>query len=154
MAKDLNKVPVPAELKERQVTLAKAYVKDKHELGLGVSDFCSNYSVSTATWYKWLDNPRFEGYINNLQGNIISDSEKEAYHIVKKKIMQMATKKDASVKEIDLFLDTFAYVVEAEKRKAMQELGITPEGDKGNDTRTIDQKKNALISRLTNKGDA
>ncbi|PAE06404.1 hypothetical protein CHI12_16650 [Terribacillus saccharophilus] len=152
MTKEMNEVPVPAELKERQVTLAKAYVKDKHELGLGVTDFCSKYSVSTATWYKWLDNPKFERYINELQGNIISDSEKEAYHIVKKKIMQMATKKDASVKEIELFNQHFSYVIESEKREAMQKLGITPEGEKGNDTRTLAEKKNVLLSRL--KGDA
>lgn len=152
MTKDLNEVTVPGELNERQVTLAKAYVKDKHELGVGVSDFCSKYSVSTATWYKWLDNPKFDRYINNLQGNIISDSEKEAYHIVKKKIMQMATKKDASVKEIELFNQHFSYVIEAEKRKAMKELGLTPEGEKGNANRTLAEKKNVLLSRL--KGDA
>jgi hypothetical protein len=68
--------------------------------------------------------------------------------------MQMATKKDASVKEIELFNHHFSYVIEAERRKAMQELGIPLEGEKGNDTRTIEQKKKALLSRLTNKGDS
>ncbi|MGP4071303.1 phBC6A51 family helix-turn-helix protein [Piscibacillus sp. B03] len=144
----IEKIEPDSSLKERQIRLAKAFVKDTHELGLGVTDFTKKYNVSTKTWYEWLKNPKFERYINDLKGHIISDDEKEAYHIVKKKIMANATKRDASPKEIEQFLDTFEYVVQAEKMEAMKKLGINPDTNNSSDARTLEQKKLGLLDRL------
>lgn len=144
---EMNDVPIPEGLKERQIRLARAFSKDKHELGITIKDFTRKHSMSTATWYSWLENPVFEKYLNDLQGNVITDDERAVYHKVKKKIMAMATAKNAGVKEIELFNQHFSYVIEAEKRDAMQKLGINSTGS-NTDTRTVEQKKARLLQRL------
>jgi cysteine synthase len=146
-----KEIPVPNKLTEQQVNLAKAFVKERHETGISVADFCRNHGISTKTWYEWMKDEVFESYLKALGGSIITDDEREAYQQVKKKIMQMATKPTASVREIELFLNTFSYVVEAEKQERMKELGIVPAHEKANE-KTIEEKKAILISRL--KGDA
>lgn len=143
----MEEIEVPQSLNERQVRLCKQFVIDKHDKGIGVAEFCNRNNVSTATWYKWQDNPTLDRYLNDLQGNIISDSEKESYAKVKKKIMEMATAKNASVKEIDLYLSTFSYLKEADNRETMKRLGISDKNDSV-DTRTVDEKKASLLSRL------
>jgi cysteine synthase len=146
-----KEIPVPKGLTERQIYLAKAFVKERHETGISIADFCKNHGISLKTWYEWLKDDVFESYLTALGGSIISDDERQAYQQVKKKIMQMATKQNASVREIELFLNTFSYVVEAEKQERMKELGIVPAHEKANE-KTLEEKKAILVSRL--KGDA
>ncbi|QGQ47250.1 phBC6A51 family helix-turn-helix protein [Metabacillus sediminilitoris] len=144
-----KQIPVPSGLSEEQVNLAKAFVKERHETGISVQEFCSKYGKSTKTFYEWKNDEKFESYLTALGGTIVSDDEREAYQIVKKKIMQMATKQNASVKEIELYLNTFSYVVEAEKQERMKELGIQPAHEKAGENKTVEERKNALIGRLT-----
>lgn len=146
----LDKIPVPEGLKERQIKVAKEYVIDKQtKEGFTIGDFCKDRNLSTATFYKWMEDYKFNSYIQNLQGEFITDDERQAYQVVKKKIMQRATSKNASLKEIELFLETFDYVVQDENHKALEKLGINPNKQNGNtDTRTVEQKKQALLNRL------
>jgi len=146
----LDKIPVPEGLKERQIKIAKQYVIDKQtKEGFTVNGFCKDRNISTATFYKWMDDYKFSSYINALQGEFITDDERQAYQIVKKRIMQMATSKNASLKELEMFMDAFDYVVQAEKIEAMKKLGINPNNQNANtDTRTVEQKKRILLNRL------
>ncbi|WP_404347486.1 hypothetical protein LG311_17835 [Sutcliffiella horikoshii] len=143
-----KEIPIPSGLSEEQVRLAKAYVLERHTSGISISDFLSKHSKSTATWYKWLENEVFESYLKALGGTIVSDDEREAYTIVKKKIMQMATKQSASVKEVELFLSTFAHIVESDKIERMKELGLELPHEKAVSVKSIDERKASLLSRL------
>jgi Helix-turn-helix of insertion element transposase len=142
-------IPVPSGITEEQSRLAKAYVMERHQSGINVADFCSKYGISTATWYgdTYMKNPMFESYLTALGGTVVSADEQEAYQIVKQKIMQMATKQSAGVKEIQLFLENFSHVVEADKQSRMKELGIVPEHEKGQ-FKTVEERKASLLSRL------
>ncbi|MFJ7727483.1 hypothetical protein ACIQXV_15130 [Neobacillus sp. NPDC097160] len=143
-----NQIPVPSSLSPEQVNLAKAFVQERHTSGISVSDFLSKHGKSTKTWYEWQKDEVFDSYLKALGGTIVSDDEREAFQIVKKKIMQMATKQSASVKEVELFLSTFQYVVEAEKQDRMKELGIQPAHEKARNERTVEDRKAVLLQRL------
>lgn len=151
MSTTKKEIPVPASLSSEQVNLAKAFVMERHQTGISISDFLSKHSKSTKSWYEWLKQPEFESYLKALGGTIVSDDERQAYQIVKKKIMQMATKQSASVKEVELFLSTFSYVVESEKQERMKELGIVPAHEKTPTGKTVEDRKALLLQRL--KGD-
>jgi hypothetical protein len=151
METNKKEIPVPSKLSEEQVNLAKAYVMERHTSGISISDFLSKHGKSTKTWYEWQKDEVFESYLKALGGTIISDDEREAFQVVKKKIMAMATKNSASVKEVELFLNTFSYVVEAEKQERMKELGIQPAHEKASSEKTVEDRKASLIGRLTGK---
>lgn len=144
-----KEIAAPATLNEEQVRLAKAFVKARHESGISIADFCSNQGISTKKWYgdDYMRNPIFESYLTALGGAMVSESELASYQIVKNKIIANATKANASVKEIDQYLNTFSYVVEAEKQERMKALGITPEHEKGNQ-QTVEERKAGLLARL------
>jgi len=145
----IKEIPIPDQLTPRQVTIAQSYVIDRHEKGLTIKEFCDKHSLGTASLYKWQrENDAFNQYVNALQGNIVGDDEREAYKKVKSKIMELATAKNAGVREIQLFTDHFQEVVEAEKREALQKLGISPDKGGTADTRTVEEKKAVLLSRL------
>jgi hypothetical protein len=144
-------VPVPSSLSAEQVRLAKSFVLERHQSGISVIDFLAKNNKSSKTWYAWLKDEVFASYITAMGGTIISEDEREAYQIVKQKIMQNATKQNASVKEIELYLNTFSYVVESEKQERMKELGIQPAHEKVRNEKTVDQRKAILLGRLTGK---
>lgn len=146
-----KEIPVPANLSIEQINLAKAFVMERHQTGISINEFLTKHSKSSKTWYEWQKDEVFASYLTALGGNIISDDERQAYQIVKKKIMQMATKQNASVKEIDLFLSTFNHIVENEKQERMKELGIVPAYEKARNETTVEKRKNALIGRLMAK---
>jgi len=146
----MKEIKAPASLSEEQISMAKAFVAERHQTGISVADFCAKHGKSTATWYEWQKDESFKSYLIALGGSIISDDEREAYQTVKKKIMSEATKANAGVKEIQLFLDNFSYIVEAEKQERMRELGIVPEHEK-QQQKTIEEKKAILLKRLTTK---
>lgn len=148
----MKEIKAPASLSEEQIRLAKAYVTERHQAGISVADFCSKQGISSATWYseQYMKNPVFESYLTALGGSIISNDEREAYAIVKKKIMNEATKANAGVKEFQIFLNTFSYIVEEERQERIRELGIVPEHEK-QQQKTIEEKKAILLKRLTTK---
>lgn len=145
MTVNMDKVLVPNKLTDRQVKLAKDFVRKRKETDITISGFCTSHNISTDTWYKWREDFRFQGYLNDLQGSVISDDEKQAFSEVKRKIMELATNEKATVNEIKLFLDTFSYVVEADKHEAMRKLGLTKDGS---DAQTMQERQNTLLSRL------
>ncbi|PWW20225.1 putative insertion element HTH domain-containing protein [Cytobacillus oceanisediminis] len=142
-----NEAKAPDTLSDEQIRIAKAFVSERHEKGIGVTEFCSKYRISTKTFYEWRKNEVFESYLVALGGSIISDDERQAYQLVKKKIMAEATKANAGVREIQLFLDNFSYVVEAEKQERMKELGITPAHERQSE-KSVEEKKLGLLARL------
>jgi hypothetical protein len=152
MSEIKKEIAEPSSLSAEQINLAKAYVMEKHEKGISITEFLSKQGKSTKTWYEWINqNEVFSSYLTALGGSIISDDEREAYQIVKKKIMANATKNNATTKDIDLFLSNFAYVVEAEKQERMKQLGIQPAHEKRTET-SVEERKASLLSRLrTNK---
>ncbi|WP_283154127.1 phBC6A51 family helix-turn-helix protein [Guptibacillus hwajinpoensis] len=155
-AKELiDAVTVPKELTERQITLAKHYIKSKMEEGFTVSEFCSSNSLSSKTWYGWMENPDFSNYVEEIQGAIIPDDEREAFQELKKKIKNIAYKSNPSVKEIDLFMDTFGYVVADDKKQRMEALGLTDENGKSKGTasdKSMAERKANLLSKLKGGG--
>ncbi|MFS0637897.1 phBC6A51 family helix-turn-helix protein [Mesobacillus foraminis] len=144
----MKEIKAPASLNDEQIRLAKAFTAERHQTGISISDFCTKQGISTATWYKWKEDVIFSSYLTALGGTIISDDEREAYQIVKKKIMTEATKANAGVREIQLFLDNFSYIVEAEKQERMKELGIQPEYMKNEKQLSVEEKKASLLQRL------
>ncbi|MEH6949630.1 phBC6A51 family helix-turn-helix protein [Bacillus sp. JJ634] len=149
----------PLTVSDKEAHLARLFVKAKMLEGFNVTNFCSENRISTKTWYAYMENPDFKYYLNEVQNAIIPDDEREAYQRVKKKILQIAYKQDSSIKEIELFTNTFSYLVEADKRERMNALGLTDE-HKPNTEKSIEQKKASLLGRLmgtpnqtTNKGE-
>lgn len=145
----IEAVTVPDKLTERQVTLAKQFVRSKMQEGFTVSEFCSSNSLSSKTWYSWMENPDFSNYVEEIQGAIIPDDEREAYQELKKKIMRIAYKSDPTVKEYDLFLNTFQYIAEEDRRKNMEKRGLTDEKGKGTTSgKSHQERKETLLSKL------
>ncbi|ARK23657.1 hypothetical protein SporoP37_02425 [Sporosarcina sp. P37] len=147
----INAITVPSHLSDKAVSLAKQFVKSRMMDGFTIAEFCKSNGISTKTWYGFMEDEHFQDYLQQIQDAVIPTDEREAYEKIKKKIMQIADKQNPSVKEIELFTDTFAYVVEADKRERMDALGLTEEAVKASSFRTIEEKKASLLSRL--KGD-
>lgn len=141
---EMEKVRVPASLTDRQVKLAKKFVYERQEKGITVRQFC-NDNISSKSWYDWKEIPAFDQYLSDLSGSLITDDVVEAYGKVKKRILHLATKDTASIKELELFNDHFSGVIEYEKLKELERLGIS---DKRVDTKTTEEKRNSLIHRL------
>lgn len=155
MTTNKKEIPVPDSLSTEQVNLAKAFVAERYETGISVNDFITKHGKSTATWYgdKYMKNPVFESYLKALGGAIVSDESWETYELVKKKIEKLATAEKAGVKEIQLYLQAFDFMVQADRQKQMSKLGIVPAHEKGTE-KTLEERKANLLSRLkTNKSE-
>jgi hypothetical protein len=151
----INAIEVPYSLNEQQATLAKKLVKAKMLEGFSIQSFCTENNISTKTYYAWQENPDFTFYLNQVSDAIIPADEKEAFQKLKKHILKIADKQNPSIKEIELFTDTFSYVVESDKRERMEALGISDgKNNKPNTAKSIEEKRSALLGRLmaSNKG--
>jgi hypothetical protein len=151
----INAIEVPYSLNEQQATLAKKLVKAKMLEGFSIQSFCTENNISTKTYYAWQENPDFTFYLNQVSDAIIPADEKEAFQKLKKHILKIADKQNPSIKEIELFTDTFSYVVESNKRERMEALGISDgKNNKPNTAKSIEEKRLALLGRLmaSNKG--
>ena len=149
----LNAITVPPHLSDKQVMLAKQFVQSRMMDGFTIADFCKENGISSKTWYEYKEDEHFNVYLNEIQNAVIPSDEREAYEKIKKKIMQIADKQNPSVKEIELFTDTFAYVVEADKKERMDKLGLTNKAVKASSHRTVEEKKASLLSRLKGNGE-
>lgn len=146
----IDNIPIPVSLNEKQVQLARKYVKANVEGNLNIQEFCKENNISTKTWYVWLENPDFKWFLGEVQNVVIPEDEVEAYRKIKKHILKIADKNNPNIKDIQLFLDTFSYVVENDKKLRMQELGIS-DNNKPLTDETLEDKKAVLLQRLTNK---
>lgn len=144
----IDNIPVPMSVNEKQATLARKYVKANVEGNLNIQAFCKENNISTKTLYVWLENPDFKWYLDEIQNVVIPSSEMEAYQKIKQHILKIADKNNPNIKDIQLFLDTFSYVVEADKRERMRELGIS-DSNKPLTDETLEDKKAVLLQRLT-----
>jgi hypothetical protein len=154
----INAIEVPYSLSEQQATLAKKLVRAKMLDGFSIQSFCSENGISTKTFYAWQQNPDFTFYLNQVSDAIIPADEKDAFQKIKKHILKIADKQNPTIKEIELFTDTFSYVVESDKRERMEALGISDGNNKPNTAKSIEEKRSALLGRLmaspnSNKGE-
>lgn len=145
----MDKVKVPHSLSERQITLAKAYAQDKFDTNINVIDFCSKYKVGSATWSKWQKDEVFESYLVACSGSLVPEDKWEIYNKVKKGIEKLATSNGAGIKEYELYLKTFDFMVKADNQKQMQDLGISPSHERI-EVISIEERKRNLLSRLQN----
>jgi len=141
----INLIKPPVSLTDKQVANAKRYVQAKMLDGFTIGNFCSENKISTKTWYAWMEEDAFKSYLNQIVDSAVPTNEKDAYAKIKLKILQIAEKNNPSIKEIELFTDTFAYVVEADKRERMIAMGMT---DAPAETLTIEERKAAILKRL------
>ncbi|WP_368298544.1 phBC6A51 family helix-turn-helix protein [Cytobacillus firmus] len=147
--KALAAVAVPVKLSPQKAQLARLFAKEKLLEGFTVSNFCSDNGISTKTWYEWMEEADFKSYLNQVQSAIIPDDEREAFQQLKKHILKLPYKQNPTPKEIEMFMDVFGYVAEADKRERMEALGISDE--KKPDIKTLEEKRNSLLSRLKTK---
>lgn len=145
----LAAVAVPAKLSPQKAQLARIFAKEKLMEGFTVGNFCSDNGISTKTWYEWLEEADFKSYLNQVQSAIIPDDEREAFQQLKKHILKLPYKQNPTPKEIEMFMDVFGYVAEADKRERMEALGISDEQKP--DIKTLEEKKASLLSRLKTK---
>lgn len=143
----LDAIAVPFSVSEKQAHIAKKLVAERILGDFNVQDFCKNNALSTKTYYEWFENADFTSYVNQLQDAVIPADERNAYDKIKKHILKIAEKQNPSIKEIELFTETFSYVVEADKRERAEALGIS-ENKKPLSAQSIEDKKSLLLSRL------
>lgn len=144
----LDTIPVPYSVNEKQGYIAKKIVKAKLEGTYNVQEFCSSNGISTKTLYAWFnENEDFASYVNQLQDAVVPADEREAWEKVKKQILKIADKPNLSIKEIELFTETFSYVIEADKKSRAEALGLT-DTKKPLTSQSLDEKKASLLSRL------
>ncbi len=144
----INAITVPSNLSEKQAMLAKQFAKSRLMDGFTVANFCKEQGISTKTWYSNMEDESFQEYLHNVQGAIIPDDERTAYEAIKKKILEIAFKPSPSIKEIELFLGSFSYLVEADRREKMDALGLNEASAKSSSFKTVEEKKATLLSRL------
>lgn len=151
MNKDNNDVKPPEKLNDRQIKIAKAWMENEIGDRLPQSEFCKKHGLSTATLSKWKnENIHFQSYVQTLKGEAIPNDEVTAYHVIKRDILKRINSGNYTDAERDFYMNHFKHVIEYEKQKAMRELGINPDNPAGEDTRTVDEKKATLLSRLMN----
>ncbi|WP_163971816.1 phBC6A51 family helix-turn-helix protein [Oceanobacillus halotolerans] len=148
-ANKINDVKVPPQLTERQAHIAREWVDNEMNTGLTINQFCSKHSLSSATFTKWKNtNIDFQTYCQALKGELISSDELRAYEVVKRHILERVNSANPTEKDINMFIENFDYVVKFQQAKAMQKLGINNKGEASTDTRTVEEKKASLLSRL------
>ncbi|WP_262177750.1 phBC6A51 family helix-turn-helix protein [Saccharococcus sp. Marseille-Q5394] len=141
----MDSVKPPESLTDRQIEIARNWVYDRKHKGSTVQEFCTKNGLSSSTLYAWREDFRFQHYVNELMGAVVTDDERIAYQAVRKKIIELATAEDASLREIELFTTHFAEVIEYEKQLALKKLGIKTEGEKA-DTRSLEERRQALFA--------
>lgn len=158
MEKEEQKVPVPSSLNAKQTKIAQAYATEQMKSDFTIADFCSRQSISTKTFYgdNYKGNPIFMKYVDALLHEAIPDDEMVAFRKMKRHLLKLAEKENPTTKEIQMFMDSFDYLREADKRQQMDRLGLTPNqttsGSFGIDTTlTTEQRKKNLMDRLTKK---
>ena len=145
---DIKEVIPPTTLSKEQVKFAQQFVKMRFVDGLSIADACKTLSSSTATFYRWKEQPAFESYLKALESSMVADDEREAYRNVKAYILRKVNEANPSDKHIEMFMKHFEYVIEAENSRRMAELGITKTASGKQDFRTLDERKSILLSRL------
>lgn len=138
-------VTPPASLGEEQVKFAKQFVQMRFTDGMSISDACKALSTSTATFYRWKDEPAFSSYMNALEMDLVTEDERKAYSNVKAYIMKKVSVENPSDKHVEMFFKYFDYVITSENAKRSTQLGITTGVQ---DFKTLEERKATLLTRL------
>lgn len=150
--KTFNDVPIPVGVDSKMVTVAKDYVTSRLKDGFTMGELFQRHSMSSKTFYQWKnDIPEYEAYINQLSDVLVDENELEQVRKMKKKILAFADKSSPSSAEMKMFMETFSYLFEADARLQMDKLGLNKVSDSGNSEKTLEEKKNSLLARLTAK---
>jgi len=123
----LKVIPVPNTLNDKHIELATKFARGKLMDGFTIADFCKDNGISTKTWYSFLEIPEFNHYLSQVQNSVIPADEKDAFQAMKKHVLKIPYKQNPTIKEIELFYETFGYLAEADKQEQMEkcELGRT-----------------------------
>ncbi|MBN9653616.1 hypothetical protein J0K78_04990 [Halobacillus sp. GSS1] len=146
----------PEKLTDQQVQLVKNFAQARMEEGFSIGSFCQNNSISTKTWYGWKEDADFMEYLNQVQDSMLPEDAVKAYENIKKKVIELAGKQGStSIKEVQLFNEMFPAVVESDRRKQLEELGLDVNGKekKAGRTPTPEERKARLLSKLKGKED-
>lgn len=144
----IDAIAIPLSVNEKQAMIARKYIKATMQENFSVQKFCKSQNISTKTWYVWLENPDFNWYLNELQNKSIPQDERLAYEKLKKHILRIADKNNPTLKEIELFTETFAYVVKADQLERAKALGLGDDNKPLTES-TLEEKKAVLLKRLT-----
>lgn len=74
--------------------------------------------------------------------------KKDAFQAMKKHVLKIPYKQNPTIKEIELFYETFGYLAEADKQEQMEKLGLNNVESKSSRFVNLEERKSALLSRL------
>ncbi|TYS87504.1 phBC6A51 family helix-turn-helix protein [Rossellomorea aquimaris] len=146
--KSIHDIEVPYGVTGEQVAVAKFYVTNKLKNGFTKEKMFKHFSMSSKTFYKWMENEAYQKYINEMAHILLPEDELQAVQKMKKKVMAFADKQSVSSAEMKMFMDVFGYVVEADNRIQAQKLGISKDGTGTSAPKSVDEKKQLLLQRL------
>lgn len=146
--KTIHDIEVPYGVTGEMVAVAKYYVTNKLKDGFTKEKMFKHFSMSSKTYYKWMENKDYKKYINEMEHILLPQDELEAVQKMKKKVMAFADKQSVSSAELKLFMDVFGYVVEADNRIQAEKLGISKDGNGSSTPKSVEEKKNLLLERL------
>ncbi|MCA1024282.1 phBC6A51 family helix-turn-helix protein [Halobacillus litoralis] len=147
----VDTIEQPEKLTDQQVQLAKNFAQARIQEGFSIGSWCSDVGISTKTWYGWKEDADFMDYLNQVQDSMLPEDAVQAYENIKKKVIQLASKQGTtSIKEVQLFNEMFPAVVESDRRKQLEELGLNADGkEKGKErTPSVEERKANLLGKL------
>ncbi|WP_163583425.1 hypothetical protein [Gracilibacillus saliphilus] len=145
---DFSKVPVPQGLDDKVSERARLFVEGTVIKGLTVTQFCKEYEISSGTMYneRHLKNPVFNKYVHALTKEVINGDDISDHLYIAEKIKNEAMKPNATKQDYEMYLKAWGFMFDIMKQQKEKEIGFTPEG--ATDTRSVEEKKATLISRL------
>ncbi|WP_223700058.1 phBC6A51 family helix-turn-helix protein [Sutcliffiella deserti] len=152
MSKSINDIKIPNTLDEKMVKVAKFYVQNKLKDGFTKDAMFKELSISSKTFYVYLENPDFQRYVNEMDEILIPSDELEAVRKFKKKILKLAEKDNMTSNEMKHFSETFKHIIEADNRIQAEKLGLNITGGSGgskySDTTSIEERQRVILDRL------
>jgi hypothetical protein len=151
--KSIEDIPVPYGVDERQATIARDFVVSRLQDGYTVEGFCRKHSLSTKSFYKYKENEAFAKYVDQLNEVLIPKDVLSAVDKFRLKVMAFVEKDNMSKDEMSQFYNMFKPVIDASNRMEAERLGLTVNtgSTSATTTQSVEERKNALVARLTAK---
>jgi predicted DNA-binding protein len=149
--KTIHDIEVPYGVAGQMVQVAKYYATNRLTDGFTKEKMFKHFSMSSKTYYKWLENESYQKYINEMEHLLLPEDELEAFRKMKLKVMAFADKQSVSSAEIKMFMDFFGYVAKADEKIQSEKLGINKDGTTST-PKSVEEKKNLLLQRLKGTG--
>lgn len=152
---DFSKVAIPQGLDSKQVERAKLFVEGTVIKGLTQTEFFKQYGISSGTIHneRHLKNPLWNKYVHNLTKEVIDGDDISDHLYIAEKIKNEAMKPNAGKQEYEMYLKAWGFMFDIMKQQKEKELGYVS-GTGSLDTRTVEEKKQSLLSRLKGESDA